>query len=225
MSAAATWAAREQVLLDAAREGDEDAYRRLIEPRRAELHAHCYRMLGSVQDAEDALQDALLRAWRALPRFERRSSIRSWLYQDRDQHLPRPDRPAAQARAADRLRPRLGPARRPGDAARRIGLDRALPGRAARAAGRARGTRGALRAARERRAGVRRGAPAPAGTPARGADHARGARLLGQGGRGGARDDGRRRSTARSSARARRSTSDSRRPASRRRCARSATRP
>ena len=79
-AAAATWAAREQVLLDAARDGDEDAYRRLIEPRRAELHAHCYRMLGSVHDAEDALQDALLRAWRALPRFERRSSTRSWLY-------------------------------------------------------------------------------------------------------------------------------------------------
>jgi len=79
-AAAATWAAREQALLDAARDGDEDAYRRLIEPRRAELHAHCYRMLGSVQDAEDALQDALLRAWRALPRFERRSSTRSWLY-------------------------------------------------------------------------------------------------------------------------------------------------
>jgi RNA polymerase sigma-70 factor (ECF subfamily) len=70
----------ENALLDAARTGDEDAYRRLVEPRRSELHAHCYRMLGSVHDAEDALQDALLRAWRALPRFERRSSVRSWLY-------------------------------------------------------------------------------------------------------------------------------------------------
>ncbi len=67
-------------LLAAARGGDEDAYRRLVEPRRAELHAHCYRMLGSVHDAEDALQDALLRAWRGLPRFEGRSSVRSWLY-------------------------------------------------------------------------------------------------------------------------------------------------
>ncbi|HKH17954.1 MAG TPA: sigma-70 family RNA polymerase sigma factor [Solirubrobacteraceae bacterium] len=74
------WAIDEQELLAAARMGDEDAYRRLVEPRRAELHAHCYRMLGSVHDAEDALQDALLRAWRALPRFERRSSIRAWLY-------------------------------------------------------------------------------------------------------------------------------------------------
>ncbi len=79
-TAASTWAPSELALLEAARKGDEDAYRRLVEPRRAELHAHCYRMLGSVQDAEDALQDALLRAWRGLPRFERRSSTRSWLY-------------------------------------------------------------------------------------------------------------------------------------------------
>jgi RNA polymerase sigma-70 factor (ECF subfamily) len=58
----------------------ETAYRELVEPHRRELHAHCYRMLGSVQDAEDALQDALLRAWRGLDRFEGRSSPRSWLY-------------------------------------------------------------------------------------------------------------------------------------------------
>src|ERR671911_1603079 len=74
------WAIDERALLDAARRGDEDAYRRLVEPRRAELHAHCYRMLGSVHDAEDALQEALLRAWRGLGRFEGRSSLRSWLY-------------------------------------------------------------------------------------------------------------------------------------------------
>jgi RNA polymerase sigma-70 factor (ECF subfamily) len=70
----------EQALLEAARGGDEDAFQRLVEPYRRELHAHCYRMMGSVQDAEDALQDSLLRAWRGLSGFEGRSSLRSWLY-------------------------------------------------------------------------------------------------------------------------------------------------
>ncbi|HZO59704.1 MAG TPA: sigma-70 family RNA polymerase sigma factor [Solirubrobacterales bacterium] len=79
-SASTSPAASEQELLAAAREGDEAAFRRLVEPRHAELHAHCYRMLGSVHDADDALQEALLRAWRGLPGFERRSSLRSWLY-------------------------------------------------------------------------------------------------------------------------------------------------
>jgi RNA polymerase sigma-70 factor, ECF subfamily len=66
--------------LRAAQAGDEAAFGQLVDRYRRELHAHCYRMLGSVADAEDALQDALLRAWRALPRFEGRSSLRSWLY-------------------------------------------------------------------------------------------------------------------------------------------------
>jgi RNA polymerase sigma-70 factor, ECF subfamily len=70
----------EQQLIDSARSGDERAYDRLVEPHRAELRAHCYRMLGSAHDAEDALQDALLRAWRGLAGFEGRSSLRSWLY-------------------------------------------------------------------------------------------------------------------------------------------------
>jgi RNA polymerase sigma-70 factor, ECF subfamily len=67
-------------LLLSAREGDQDAFRALVEAYRAELHAHCYRMLASYHDAEDALQDAMVRAWRALPSFEGRSSLRTWLY-------------------------------------------------------------------------------------------------------------------------------------------------
>jgi RNA polymerase sigma-70 factor, ECF subfamily len=72
--------AREHALLAAARRGDEDAYRRLVEPHRRALHAHCYRMLGSIHDADDAVQEALLRAWRGLHGFEGRSTTRSWLY-------------------------------------------------------------------------------------------------------------------------------------------------
>lgn len=61
-------------------QGDDDAFTRLVEPLRRELHAHCYRMLGSFHDADDALQDALVRAWRSLPAFEGRSSLRTWLH-------------------------------------------------------------------------------------------------------------------------------------------------
>jgi RNA polymerase sigma-70 factor (ECF subfamily) len=70
----------ERQLLEAARGGDEDAFAALVEPHRGALLAQCYRMLGSVPDAEDALQEALLRAWRGVASFEGRSSLRSWLY-------------------------------------------------------------------------------------------------------------------------------------------------
>jgi RNA polymerase sigma-70 factor, ECF subfamily len=70
----------ESALLERARTGDERAYGALVDPHRRSLHAHCYRMLGSLDDADDAMQDALLRAWRGLGRFEGRSSLRTWLH-------------------------------------------------------------------------------------------------------------------------------------------------
>ena len=67
-------------LLSSARAGDENAFRELVDPYRRELQLHCYRILGSVQDAEDVLQETLLAAWRGLERFEERASLRAWLY-------------------------------------------------------------------------------------------------------------------------------------------------
>ena len=68
-------------LMSRARTGDSDAFRELTEPHRRELQVHCYRMLGSLQDAEDALQETLVAAWRGLEGFEGRASLRTWLYQ------------------------------------------------------------------------------------------------------------------------------------------------
>jgi RNA polymerase sigma-70 factor (TIGR02960 family) len=70
----------DQVTLERARAGDEQAFRDLTDPYRRELLAHCYRMLGSLTDAEDMVQETLLAAWRGLAGFEGRSSVRSWLY-------------------------------------------------------------------------------------------------------------------------------------------------
>jgi RNA polymerase sigma-70 factor (ECF subfamily) len=61
--------------------GDDEAFRRIAEEHRLALRSHCYRMLGSLHDAEDAFQETMLRAWRGLPHFEGRSSLRSWLHQ------------------------------------------------------------------------------------------------------------------------------------------------
>ena len=67
-------------LIERARSGDQDAFRELVEPFRRDLQLHCYRILGSVHDAEDALQDTLLAAWQGLRGFEGRSSVRTWLH-------------------------------------------------------------------------------------------------------------------------------------------------
>ena len=94
-----TETADERALVAAARAGDERAFRRLVEPHRRVLEIHCYRMLGSPQDAEDVVQETLLRAWRTLERFERRSSVQTWLYRIAtnaclDELERRPRRPA-----------------------------------------------------------------------------------------------------------------------------------
>jgi RNA polymerase sigma-70 factor (TIGR02960 family) len=67
-------------LIGRVKDGDEDAFRQLVGPYQGELQLHCYRILGSTQDAQDALQETLLAAWRGLAQFEGRSSIRTWLY-------------------------------------------------------------------------------------------------------------------------------------------------
>src|SRR5215218_408710 len=137
--------------------GDQEAvFLALVDSQRAELHSHCYRMLGSFHDADDALQDTLLRAWRALPRFRGHSSLRTWLYR------------IATNVCLDAI------ARRQ-DARGRVA--RAVPRRGARHRRRRSGPPGALRAARGAGAGVYRGAAAPPAAPAGGADPARRARL------------------------------------------------
>src|SRR5215472_11586014 len=67
-------------LMSRAGASDDDAFHRLTDPYHRELHQHCYRMLGSLEDAEDVLQDTLLAAWQGFDRFEERASVRTWLY-------------------------------------------------------------------------------------------------------------------------------------------------
>jgi RNA polymerase sigma-70 factor (TIGR02960 family) len=96
----------EQADLEAARQGDEAAFARLVERHRRSLHAHCYRMLGSAHDADDALQDTLLAAWKGLHGFAGTGSFRSWLYRIATNASIR----VGQRRRRRMLAPEVGPA-------------------------------------------------------------------------------------------------------------------
>ena len=102
---------REAEVLAAAKAGDAQAFEQLIASYRPGLHLHCYRMLGELHDADDALQEALLRAWRGLGRFQPRAPLRSWLYRIATNvcltALARRERGGQAARAEPRRRPTL----------------------------------------------------------------------------------------------------------------------
>ena len=123
----------ERGLLAAAEAGDERAFRQLVEPYRRALEIHCYRMLGSVHDAEDLVQETLLRAWRGLERFRRGSSVHTWLYRiatnacldelERRPRRPEPIQPFPDALVEQAASPVYEPAAR---YAQREGMELAL---------------------------------------------------------------------------------------------------
>ena len=96
-------------LVARAQAGNADAFRALTEPHRAELQVHCYRMLGSFQDAEDALQDTLLAAWQGIGGYERRASVRTWLYRIATNRCLNARRSASRRRAVDWNAPGVEP--------------------------------------------------------------------------------------------------------------------
>ena len=112
----------ERALVAAAQAGDERAFRALVAPYERALEVHCYRMLGSLHDAQDLVQETLLRAWRGLERFERRSSVNTWLYRiatnacldelERRPRRPEDLEPYPDARLADADVPVYDPAAR-----------------------------------------------------------------------------------------------------------------
>jgi RNA polymerase sigma-70 factor (ECF subfamily) len=124
MTSGATGAGRidQQRLLEAARNGDEEAFRWLVAPYRRALEVHCYRMLGSTQDSEDLAQETLLRAWRALDRFEPRAQFQTWLYRiatnacldeiERRSRRPEPVDPLPESRGDEAAAPAYDPAAR-----------------------------------------------------------------------------------------------------------------
>jgi RNA polymerase sigma-70 factor, ECF subfamily len=112
----------QRLLLTAARAGDELAFRRLVDPYRRALEVHCYRMLGSPHDAEDVVQETLLRAWRALDRFEPRAAFQTWLYRiatnacldelERHRRRPEPVQPYPDSPLDEAASPTYDPAAR-----------------------------------------------------------------------------------------------------------------
>jgi RNA polymerase sigma-70 factor, ECF subfamily len=165
--------------LTLARAGDQDAFRELTEPYRHELQLDCYRIVGSTQDAEDLVQEALLAAWRGLDEFTERASIRTWLYRIAT------NRSVDALRANARRPQQVGPMTELPEPGERADLARALPRCTARRDHRPISrARGPLRDQRDDRARFRRRAPAPPVPTARGARPARRTQLPGdRGGR------------------------------------------